>query len=186
MLTLEQVSVATRVDIVEGDITKLNVDAIVNAANTMLAPGGGVCGAIHRAAGPELAKACAKLGGCGTGEAKITPGFDLPARYVIHAVGPIWDGGDRGEDRLLASCYRTSLVLAAGPGLASIAFPAISTGTFGFPPDRAALVAVRSEGTTLGDVPSIKRVVFCCFSAESQLHEAAFAATAREGRRMAG
>jgi O-acetyl-ADP-ribose deacetylase len=130
---------------------------------------------------PRAREACAKLGSCGTGEAKITPGFDLPARYVIHAVGPIWDGGDRGEDRLLASCYRTSLVLAAGHGLASIAFPAISTGIFGFPPDRAALVAVRSVRTTLGDVPSIKRAVFCCFGAESRkLHEAALAATARE------
>jgi O-acetyl-ADP-ribose deacetylase (regulator of RNase III) len=101
-----------RIEIVEGDITTLDVDAIVNAANTMLAPGGGVCGAIHRAAGPELAEACAKLGGCDTGEAKITPGFRLPARYVIHTVGPVWGGGERGEDRLLANCYRNSLTLA--------------------------------------------------------------------------
>ena len=111
-----------RIEIVEGDITTLDVDAIVNAANTALAPGGGVCGAIHHAAGPELAEACAKLGGCDTGEAKITLGFRLPARYVIHTVGPVWRGGERGEDRLLANCYRNSLALAAEQGLASIAF----------------------------------------------------------------
>ena len=153
-----------RIEIVEGDITRLDVDAIVNAANTMLAPGGGVCGAIHRAAGPELAAACAQLGGCETGEAKITPGFRLPARYVIHTVGPVWGGGQSGEDRLLASCYRNSLALAAGHGLASIVFPAISTGIYGFPPDRAAAIAVATVLESLRAAPPIRRVVFCCFS----------------------
>lgn len=166
------------IEIVEGDITTLHVDAVVNAANEALAPGGGVCGAIHRAAGPELASACAKLGGCATGEAKITDGFGLPARYVIHTVGPVWGGGERGEGMLLANCYRNALALAAEHDLASIAFPAISTGIYGFPPDRAALIAVRTVRETLPDVPDIARVVFCCFSAESSgLHEAAFAAT---------
>lgn len=168
-----------RIEIVEGDITALSVDAIVNAANEALAPGGGVCGAIHKKAGPELADACAKLGGCATGEAKITPGFELPAGHVIHAVGPVWGGGERGEGKLLADCYRNSLKRAAENGLTSIAFPAISTGIFGFPPDRAALIAVRTVRETLPDVPSIQRVVFCCFGEESRaLHKAALAATA--------
>ena len=172
-----------RIEIVEGDITRLEVDAIVNAANTMLAPGGGVCGAIHRAAGPELAVACAKLGGCETGEAKITPGFHLPARYVIHTVGPVWGGGESGEDGLLASCYRNSLALAAGHGLASIAYPAISTGIFGFPPDRAANIAVATVLDSLRDAPSIRRVVFCCFGRESLAHhEAALAAALTQGK----
>src|SRR5512135_1946262 len=152
-----------RIEIVEGDITELDVDAIVNAANRMLAPGGGVCGAIHRAAGPELAEACAKLGGCETGEAKITPGYRLPTRYVIHAVGPVWGGGERGEDKLLASCYRNSLALLREHGLASIAFPAISTGIYGFPPERAARIAVRTVLDGLKDLPGSYRVVFCCF-----------------------
>jgi O-acetyl-ADP-ribose deacetylase (regulator of RNase III) len=166
-----------RIEIVEGDITRLEIDAIVNAANKMLAPGGGVCGAIHRAAGPGLAKACAELGGCDTGEAKITPGFSLPARYVIHSVGPVWGGGERGENRLLANCYRNSLALAAEHGLTSIAFPAISTGIFGFPQDRAALIAVRTVRDALPGFPSIERVVFCCFGAGSRkAHEAALAA----------
>jgi O-acetyl-ADP-ribose deacetylase (regulator of RNase III) len=157
-----------RIDIIEGDITTLDVDAIVNAANEALAPGGGVCGAIHRTAGPELAAACAKLGGCATGAAKITPGFGLPARHVIHAVGPVWGGGERGEGKLLADCYRNALTLAAETGLKSVAFPAISTGIYGFPADRAAFTAARTE-----------RVVFCCFGRESyELHEAAVAATA--------
>jgi O-acetyl-ADP-ribose deacetylase (regulator of RNase III) len=172
-----------RIDIVEGDITRLDVDAIVNAANTMLAPGGGVCGAIHRAAGPKLAEACAKLGGCETGEAKITPGFRLPARYVIHTVGPVWSGGESGEDRLLAACYRNSLALAAEHGLVSIAYPAISTGIFGFPPDRAANIAVATVLDSLRDGPSIRRVVFCCFGAESrQRHETALAAALNKGK----
>ena len=165
-----------RIEIVEGDITKLDVDAIVNAANEMLAPGGGVCGAIHRAAGPELAEVCASLGGCDTGEAKITPGFRLPARYVIHAVGPVWGGGERGEDRLLAACYRNSLALAAEHGLTSIAYPAISTGVYGFPPERAARIALRTVLAALAGAASISRVVFCCFGEASRKHhEAAFA-----------
>ncbi|MGH6735197.1 MAG: O-acetyl-ADP-ribose deacetylase [Methyloceanibacter sp.] len=168
-----------RIEIVEGDITKLNLDAIVNAANAQLAPGGGVCGAIHRAAGPELAKACAALGGCATGEAKITPGFNLPTRFVIHAVGPVWGGGERNEGQLLANCYRNSLMLAAQYDLASIAFPAISTGIYGFPPDRAALIAVRTVRETLAEFPSVERVVLCCFGADSRAHhEAALAAKA--------
>jgi O-acetyl-ADP-ribose deacetylase len=172
-----------RIEIIEGDITRLDVDAIVNAANKMLAPGGGVCGAIHRAAGPELAEACAKLGGCETGEAKITPGFSLPAHYVIHAVGPVWGGGESGEDRLLAACYRNSLTLAAEHGLASIAFPAISTGIFGFPPDRAAHTAVATVLDGLRDEPSIRRVVFCCFGAESrERHETALVSALSQGK----
>ena len=171
------------IEIVEGDITRLDVDAIVNAANTMLAPGGGVCGAIHRAAGPKLAEACAKLGGCETGEAKITPGFHLPARYVIHTVGPVWGGGESGEDRQLAACYRHSLALAAANGLTSIAFPAISTGIFGFPPDRAALIAVRAVHDALPDFPSIERIVFCCFGAQPYAHhESALAAALNSGK----
>ena len=168
-----------RIEIIEGDITALAVDVIVNAANEALAPGGGVCGAIHKGAGPSLAKACAELGGCETGEAKITDGFELPARHVIHTVGPVWGGGERGEGRLLANCYRNALNLAAEHSLESIAFPAISTGIFGFPPDRAALIAIRTMRETLPDVPGIERVVFCCFGTESrELHEAAFATTA--------
>jgi O-acetyl-ADP-ribose deacetylase (regulator of RNase III) len=148
----------------------------------MLAPGGGVCGAIHRAAGPELAEACAKLGGCETGEAKMTPGFNLPARNVIHTVGPVWGGGERGEDRLLADCYRNSLELAGEQGLTSIAFPAISTGIFGFPPERAAHIAVRTVHDALSDFPSIERVVFCCFGKESRaLHENALAKALGKG-----
>jgi O-acetyl-ADP-ribose deacetylase (regulator of RNase III) len=170
-----------RIAIVEGDITRLELDAIVNAANKTLLGGGGVDGAIHRAAGPELREACAKLGGCGTGEAKITPGFKLPARYVIHTVGPVWGGGERGEDRLLAACYRNALALALEHGLASIAYPAISTGAYRFPPDRAARIALRTLLATLEDNATIKRVVFCCFGAESRKHhEAAFATSMRK------
>ena len=166
-----------RIDIVEGDITRLEVDAIVNAANQTLLGGGGVDGAIHRAAGPELRAACARLGGCDTGEAKITPGFALPARYAIHTVGPVWGGGERGENRLLAGCYRNALSLAQAHGLASIAYPAISTGVYGFPPDRAALIALSTVLDALGETGSIERVVFCCFGAKSrEAHEAAFAA----------
>jgi O-acetyl-ADP-ribose deacetylase len=167
-----------RIEIVEADITKLDVDAIVNAANRGLLGGGGVDGAIHRAAGPELREACAKLGGCETGAAKITPGFRLKARYVIHTVGPVWGGGERGEDRLLASCYRGSLALAHENGLVSIAYPAISTGAYGFPPDRAARIALRTVLAALADAPTIERVVFCCFGADSRKHhEVAFAAS---------
>jgi len=179
-----QYGMPERIEIIDGDITTLDVDAIVNAANEALAPGGGVCGAIHSKAGPELAAACAGLGGCATGKAKITPGFGLPARHVIHAVGPVWGGGERNEGHLLAGCYRNALLLAGAHGLASIAFPAISTGIYGFPPDRAALIAVRTVRETLPEVPNVERVVFCCFGEDSRaLHEAAFAATApQDGR----
>ena len=142
-----------RIAIVEGDITRLEVDAIVNAANSSLLGGGGVDGAIHRAAGRALYDACKTLGGCDTGEAKITPGFNLPARYVIHTVGPVWGGGERGEDRLLAACYRNSFALALEHGLASIAYPAISTGAYGFPPDRAASIALRTVLAALETAP---------------------------------
>jgi O-acetyl-ADP-ribose deacetylase (regulator of RNase III) len=170
------------IEIVDADITTLGVDAIVNAANSQLAPGGGVCGAIHRAAGPELATACARLGGCDTGEAKITPGFRLPARYVIHTVGPVWGGGERGEDRLLANCYRNSLALAAEHRLVAIAFPAISTGIYGFPAERAAHVATRSVRDALAGLPGIARVLFCCFGEESRRHhDAALAAALDQG-----
>jgi O-acetyl-ADP-ribose deacetylase len=159
-----------RIDIVEGDITQLEIDAIVNAANKTLLGGGGVDGAIHHAAGPELREACAQLGGCATGEAKITPGFLLPARYVIHTVGPIWGGGERGENKLLADCYRNSLSLAQAHGLASLAYPAISTGAYGFPPDRAALIALRTVVDALAGADGIERIVFCCFGDESLRH----------------
>jgi O-acetyl-ADP-ribose deacetylase (regulator of RNase III) len=168
-----------RIAIVEGDITALDIDAIVNAGNRSLRGGGGVDGAIHRAAGPELKEACAILGGCETGEAKITPGFRLKARHVIHTVGPVWGGGERGEDRLLASCYRNSLALASERGLAAIAYPAISTGAYGFPPERAALIAVRTIAAALSQASSVERVVFCCFGAASRLHHETAMAVAR-------
>ena len=158
------------------DITTLSVDAIVNAANSSLlgGGGGGVDGAIHRAAGPELLAACRKLGGCETGEAKITKGFRLPARHVIHAVGPVWNGGGRGEDQALASCYARAIELCQTHGLASVAFPAISTGIYRFPADRAAQIAVTATVTALQSAPSLTRVIFCCFSGESgRLHEEA-------------
>ncbi|MEZ4587598.1 MAG: O-acetyl-ADP-ribose deacetylase [Gemmatimonadales bacterium] len=145
------------------DITALEVDAIVNAANEALAPGGGVCGAIHRAAGPELARACAALGGCPTGEARLTPGFRLPARFVIHAVGPRYSGGERGEAELLAGAYRSALELAAGEGCRSIAFPAISTGIYGYPLEPATRVAVDTVLTWLDRDGPIELVVFACF-----------------------
>jgi O-acetyl-ADP-ribose deacetylase (regulator of RNase III) len=152
-------------DILVADITTLAVDAIVNAANRSLLGGGGVDGAIHRAAGPELLAECRTLGGCETGSAKITRGYRLPARHVIHAVGPVWHGGGSNEDDLLASCYRVALDLAAANDLASIAFPAISTGIYAFPADRAARIAVSTVASELAAKPrSIGRVVFCCFS----------------------
>lgn len=151
-----------------GDITQLVVDAIVNAANEGLTPGGGVCGAIHRAAGPELARECAKLGRCPIGEARITKGYALPARHVIHAVGPIWQGGGGGEDDLLASCYRAALRLAREQGVRTIAFPAISTGAYGFPLDRATQIAVDTVRDWLGSNAGIEEVVFTVFGPEAE------------------
>lgn len=151
--------------IIQADITTLHVDAIVNAANSSLLGGGGVDGAIHRAAGPELLTECRGLGGCKTGEAKITGGYRLPARWVIHTVGPVWQGGDHGEDELLAGCYRHSLKLAEQKCVESIAFPAISTGVYGFPADRAARIAVATVRSTLAHCPGIREVMFVCFDA---------------------
>lgn len=153
-----------RIELVVGDITKLAVDAIVNAANSAMSGGGGVDGAIHRAAGPELLAACRAVGRCPTGEARITDGFRLPAKKVIHAVGPFWDGGGSNEPALLASAYRSSLRLAIEAGLASIAFCAISTGIYGFPIKRATPIAVREVIDALEASPQLERVVFCCFS----------------------
>ena len=164
------------IEIHAGDITALDVDAIVNAANQDLAPGGGVCGAIHRAAGPELAAACARIGRCPTGGARITPGFALKAAHVIHAVGPVWRGGTEDEDGLLASAYRSSLDLAARHDLASIAFPAISTGIYGYPLDRATAIAVATVRDWLAQDNGIERVVFCVFgTAAEAAYEAALA-----------
>jgi O-acetyl-ADP-ribose deacetylase (regulator of RNase III) len=154
---------AARIEVVEGDITEFDVDAIVNAANSSLLGGGGVDGAIHDAAGPGLLAECRTLGGCPTGEARITGGHLLRARHVIHAVGPVWSGGRRGEDELLASCYRNSLTLAADNGVRTIAFPAISTGAYGFPMARAAAIAVREVRRFLKDDASMKKVYFVCF-----------------------
>ena len=148
------------------DITTLDTDAIVNAANETLAPGGGVSGAIHRAAGPELARACAAIGGCPTGEARLTPGFRLPARYVIHAVGPVWWGGGAGEAALLASAYRSSLRLAEEHGLDSIAFPAISTGIYGYPLAEATAIAVRTVREADRAGGRLRSVIFACFGPE--------------------
>lgn len=154
-----------RLKILQGDITKQKVDAIVNAANTSLLGGGGVDGAIHRAAGPQLLEECRTLKGCRTGEAKVTHGYKLPARHVIHTVGPVWSGGDHGEDELLARCYRNSLALLEDHELRSIAFPAISTGAYGFPVDRAASIALAEIKLFLERNTTVERVVLVCFDA---------------------
>jgi len=155
-----------QLEVVRGDITKLTVDAIVNAANSSLLGGGGVDGAIHRAAGKELLRACEKLGGCPTGSAKATPGFNLPAKWVFHAVGPVWSGGSRNEDDLLAGCYRRCVELAREHGVESIAFPAISTGIYRFPRQRAAEIAVQTVREQLQS-GGPERILFCCFDDET-------------------
>jgi O-acetyl-ADP-ribose deacetylase len=168
---------SARLEICVADITTLSVDAIVNAANRALLGGGGVDGAIHRAAGPQLLAECRLLGGCATGAAKITRGYNLPAKHVVHAVGPVWNGGGDGEEALLASCYRAALDLAAANHLVSIAFPAISTGIYRFPPDRATRIAVGTVASEVAASPrGMTRVVFCCFApAAAEHHSAAFA-----------
>lgn len=170
-----------RMEVIEADITTLDVDAIVNAANRSLLGGGGVDGAIHRAAGPALLEECRTLGGCATGDAKITGGGRLKASWVIHAVGPVWHGGNHDEDALLAGCYRRALALAAEKGARSLAFPAISTGAYGFPVERAADIAVDTVNSALPDHPGIERVIFACFGAQSAAaHRAALARAAKE------
>ena len=172
-MTARQIGTA-RLEVIVADTTTLSVDAIVNAANTSLLGGGGVDGAIHRTAGPELLAECRTLNGCNTGDARITRGYRLKARHVIHAVGPVWNGGGRGEDDLLAFCYRRAIELCQANNLASVAFPAISTGVYRFPADRAAQIAVRATSDALNAAPVVNRVIFCCFSRDSAtLHEQA-------------
>lgn len=158
-----------RITVARGDITQMHVDAIVNAANSSLLGGGGVDGAIHRAAGPELVAECRLLGGCPTGEARITKGYRLPAPLVIHTVGPVWHGGSRGEDEALARCYRNSLALATERGARTVAFPAVSTGIYGFPLDRATHIAVREARDYLREHPEMERVTFVCFSEQAEM-----------------
>jgi O-acetyl-ADP-ribose deacetylase (regulator of RNase III) len=165
---------SNRIAVVEGDITRQRVDAIVNAANTSLLGGGGVDGAIHRAAGPELLAECRALGGCATGQAKITRGCKLPARWVIHAVGPVWRDGNHGEEELLASCYRNCFVLVEKHGIKTVAFPSISTGAYGFPMDRAARIAVRETKNFLARNESVERVALVCFGTGAlEIHKTA-------------
>jgi O-acetyl-ADP-ribose deacetylase (regulator of RNase III) len=174
-LAARQIGTA-RLEVIVADITGLRVDAIVDAANTSLLGGGGVDGAIHRAAGPELLAECRTLHGCETGGAKITLGYRLPARHVIHAVGPVWHGGNCGEDQALASCYTSAIELCQAHGLASVAFPAISTGVYRFPASRAADIAVSTTVDMLPAAPSLTRIIFCCFSDDSAaLHARAMA-----------
>jgi O-acetyl-ADP-ribose deacetylase len=162
---------SARLEVCVADITTLSVDAVVNAANRSLLGGGGVDGAIHRAAGPDLVAECRTLGGCETGSAKITRGYRLPAKHVIHAVGPVWRGGTSREEELLASCYRSAIDLAAARRLGSLAFPAISTGVYGFPADRAARIAVGTVAGELAALPrGLERVVFCCFAPSAADH----------------
>jgi O-acetyl-ADP-ribose deacetylase (regulator of RNase III) len=156
-----------RIETVQADLTTLALDAIVNAANSSLLGGAGVDGAIHRGAGPELGVFCRGLGGCKTGQAKITPGFKLPARHVIHTVGPVWQNGRANEEALLASCYRTSLAVAVDNGVRTLAFPAISTGIYRFPADLAAQIAVGTVVDVVADEPALEKVIFCCFDAAS-------------------
>lgn len=158
---------AERFEVIKGDITKQNVDAIVNAANTSLLGGGGVDGAIHRAAGPELLAECRQLRGCKTGQAKITKGYKLPAKYVIHTVGPVWQGENKREDELLAACYRNSLELAASKGIKSIAFPSISTGAYRFPVNRAAKIAIEEIYDFMNTTSDVQKIIMTCFDEET-------------------
>ncbi len=174
---MTKTEILQRMTIVEADITRLEVAAIVNAANEQLLGGGGVDGAIHAAAGPDLLAECRGLGGCPTGEARITKGYALPARHVIHTVGPVWQGGGEGEEALLAGCYRGSLTLARDHDLPTIAFPAISTGVYRFPPVRAAEIAVATVGAFLTEDAVLEDVIFCCFGeASADAHRAALRA----------